>query len=311
MKALVVGASSYAGRHALQAFEGARGVDADGDIEAAAEGVDVILLCAPTWEPDRKPQAARAPHPLPARVLGAARGAGVKRLVHLSTAAVYGPDHVGRIPETAAPRPAHAYEKLKLREEEWLRLNRGGLEIVVVRAAAGFGSHDPILERLLRQLRAGNLRLAGGGRAERTFLAGPDLGRVLHAAAVRGRAGATYLAGGFDGTWRDLLTMAAAVMGIPARIRSIPYDLAYLDAALRWLRAHGGEECWPNPYGLDLLAKSHVYDDAGSRRDLSWSPQVGSFDEGVMELVNWFQQRRQAIEPPAAEESLSISRQDT
>ena len=59
-----------------------------------------------------------------------------------------------------------------------------------------------------------------------------------------------------------------------------------------WLRARGGQECWPNHYGLDMLAKNHVYDDSGSRRDLSWSPQVGSFDEGVMELVNWFQQRR-------------------
>ena len=311
MKALVVGASSYAGRHALQAFEGARGVDPDDDIESAAEGVDVVVMCAPTWEPDHKPAGGGAPHPLLVRVLGAARGTGVKRLVHLSTAAVYGPDHSGRILETAAPRPVHAYEKLKLREEAWLRLNRADLEVVVVRAAAGFGGHDPILERLLRQLRAGNLRLVNGGRAERTFLAGPDLGRALCAAAVRGRPGATYLAGGFDGTWRDLLTMAAAVMGIPARISSIPYDLAYIDAAVRWLRARSGQECWPNHYGLDMLAKNHVYDDSGSRRDLSWSPQVGSFDEGVMELVNWFQQRRHLAPAPGAEETLAISPQDT
>ena len=181
----------------------------------------------------------------------------------------------------------------------------------MVRAAAGFGAHDPILERLLRQLRAGTLRLVNSGRAERTFLAGPDLGRALYAAAVRGRPGATYLAGGFDGTWRDLLTMAAAVMGIPARIASIPYDLAYVEAAVRWLRARGGEACWPNHYGLDMLAKSHVYDDAGSRRDLSWSPQVGSFDEGVMELASWSQQLPRVAAAPAGEESLSISPQDT
>jgi nucleoside-diphosphate-sugar epimerase len=311
VNALVVGASSYAGRHALRAFEGARGVDPDDDLESATEGVEVVVMCAPTWEPDHKPAGGQTPHPLLARVLGAARGAGVQRWVHLSTAAVYGPDHVGRVPETASPRPVHSYEKLKLREEEWLRLNRADLEVVVVRAAAGFGGYDPILERLLRQLRAGTLRLVNGGRAERTFLAGPDLGRALHAAAVRGRAGATYLAGGFDGTWRDLLTMAGAVMGIPARIGSIPYDLAYVEAAVRWLRARGGEECWPNLYGLDMLAKNHVYDDASSRRDLSWSPQVGSFDEGVMELVNWFQQRRHVAEPPSAEETLSISPQDT
>jgi len=301
VNSLVVGASGYAGRHALRAFESARGVDAGDDIELAAEGTEVLVFCSPTWQPDRKPERGGTPHPLLARVLGAARTAGVRRFVHLSTAAVLGPDHTGRVPETIEPRPVHAYEKLKLREEEWLRRNRGELELVVVRAATGFGAQDPVLERLLRQLRAGRLRMVNGGRVERTFLAGPDLGRALHAAAVRGRPGATYLVGGFDGTWRDLLAMAGAVMGAPARIGSIPYDLAYIAAAARWLAARGGEECWPNPYGLDQLAKGHTYDDARSRRELSWSPQVGSFDEGVVELVKWFRtQRSAAVDPVPA-----------
>ncbi len=299
MNALVVGASGYAGRHALQAFESARGVDPEDDLELAVQDVEAVVFCGPTWEPDRKPAHGGAPHPLLARTLTAAQAAGVRRFVHLSTAAVYGPDHVGRIPESAEPRPAHAYERLTLREEAWLRGHRGALELVVVRAAAGFGAYDPILERLLRSLRAGRLRLVNGGRSQRTFLAGPDLGRALRAAALRGRPGATYLAAGFDGSWRDLLLMAAAVMGVPAKIASIPYDLAYIAAGARWLKARGGEECWPNPYGLDLLAKSHVYDDGHSRRDLSWSPQVGSFDEGVMELVKWFREFRHAAGAPA------------
>src|SRR5205814_2599124 len=117
-----------------------------------------------------------------------------------------------------------------------------------VRAAFGFGAYDPILERLLRQLRAGRLRLVNRGRARRGFLAGPDLGRALLAAALRGRPGATYLAGGFDGSWRELLTMAAAVMGVPEKIASIPYDLAYVAAGARWARARAGEEGGANPY---------------------------------------------------------------
>ncbi|MEP7104765.1 MAG: NAD-dependent epimerase/dehydratase family protein [Chloroflexota bacterium] len=288
MSALVVGASGYAGRHALRAFAGSRGVDADGDIEAAAEGAEVVVFCAPTWDPERKPLERRQPHPLLARTLAAAREAGARRFVHLSTTAVFGPDHHARIPESATPRARHAYERLKLREEEWLRLNRGQLELVVVRAAAGFGAEDPILGRLLRQLETGGLRLVNGGRAHHGFLAGPDLGRALAAAAARGRAGSTYVAAGFEGTWRELLAMASELMGVPARIGSIPYDIAYLLAAARWLRARPGEPCWPNLYGLDLLAKDHVYDDAHSRRDLSWSPQVGSFDEGVVDLVRWY-----------------------
>lgn len=295
MNALVVGVSGFAGRHALAAFENGRGADPEDDLESLAEGVDVLVFCGPTWEPDRKPEGGGAPHPLLPRALGAAQAAGVRRFVHLSSAAVYGPDQPGRIPEAAEPRPVHAYERLKLREEEWLRRHHGQVELVVVRAAAGFGAWDPILERLLRELGAGRLRLVNGGRAQRSFLSGPDLGRVLLAAALRGRPGATYLAGGFEGSWRDLLLMAAAVLGVAPVVKSIPYDLAYLAARARWLRARSGEVCWPNPYTLDLLAKSHTYDDGLSRRELSWSPQVGSFDEGVVELVKWFQARPQPL----------------
>ena len=183
MNALVVGASGYAGGHALRAFEGARGVDPEDDLEGAAEGVEIVAFCGPTWKPDHKPLRGAGPHPLLARSLGAAQAAGVRRFVHLSTATVFGPDHAGRIPEDARPRPAHAYERLKLREEEWLRRHCGALELVVVRAAFGFGAYDPILERLLRQLRAGRLRLVNRGRARRGFLAGPDLGSTAAGAS--------------------------------------------------------------------------------------------------------------------------------
>jgi len=135
-----------------------------------------------------------------------------------------------------------------------------------------YGAHD----HSLRQLRAGSLRLVSGGRAERTFLAGPDLGRALYAAAVRGRPGATYLAGGFDGTWRDLLTMAAAVMGIPARISSIPYDLAYIDAAVRWLRANAKKyHLDPNHFGAwGASAGGHLVALLGT------TGEVKDFDKG-------------------------------
>lgn len=302
MRTLVVGASGQPGRDALDAFQAVtetQGVEADGDIEAAADGAAVVVFCAPTWEPDRKPLGRRQPHPLLARALSAARQAGARRFVHLSTTAVFGPDHRGRITDSAAPRPRHAYERLKLHEEEWLRLNRGPLELVVVRAAARFGGGDPILGRLLEQLEAGSLRLVNGGRARHGFLAGPDLGRALQAAAARGRPGGTYVAAGFEGTWRELLAMAAEVMGIPPRIRSIPYDLAYLAAAARWLRARAGDECWPNLYAVDLLAKNHLFDDARSRRDLSWSPQVGSFEEGVLDLVGWYRSQHPSPTSPA------------
>lgn len=290
MKAAVVGASEYAGRHTLRALTDAIAVEAMDDLEPAFAGCDVVMFCAPTWEIDRKLKMTRRPHPLAERVLEAARGARVRRLVHLSSTLVYGPDPLLPTDEGAPPRPAHAFEKLKLAEESWLRRNAGDVEVVIVRAAVGFGAHDSVLGRMLRDLERGQLRLVGGGHEPRTFLAGSDLGRALAAAAVRGRPGATYLAGGFEGTWREMFEIAAHVLRVPARLPSVPYDLAFLGAAIRELRTPAGAECWPNLLAVDLVGKPHVYDGARTRRELVWSPQVGSFDEGVGELCAWYRE---------------------
>lgn len=287
---VVVGASEHAGQHLLRALPSATGVEAAGAIEEAVEGAEVVVLCAPTWEVERRLRFTREPHPLLPRVLGAARVAGVRRLVHLSTTLVYGPDHAGptRIDERTPPRPAHAFERLKLLEEDWLRQNAGDVEVVVVRAAPGFGGGDRVFARLLAQLEQGGLRLAGGGNQPRTFLAGADLGRALAAAAARGQPGATYLAAGFDASWREMLEGAADVLHIKPVIGSVPYDLAHLAAAIRELRVPVGGEVWPNLVSVDLLARPHLCDGGWTRRELVWSPQVGSFEEGAGELAAWY-----------------------
>ncbi len=295
MNVVVVGAEEYAGRHAAAAIEGAVAVPTDGDLEAAVDGAAVVVSCLVTWPADHKLRVSRDPHPLLARLLGACRRGGVRRLVHLSSALVVGPDHPGplRISEATEAKPVHAWEKLKLREEDWLRQQRGDLEVVVVRAATGFGAHDRVLGSWLGELERGSLRLVNAGRARRTFLAGPDLGRALGAAALRGRPGATYLVGGFDGSWQELFAIAAHVLGVPPRGQGVPYDLAYLAAGLRELRTAAGAECWPNLFAVDLVGKEHLYDDGRSRRELVWSPKIGSFEEGVMELAGWYRSLRE------------------
>lgn len=295
-----MGASGYAGQHLLRALPAATAIEASGAIEEAVEGAEVVVLCAPTWEVERRLRFTREPHPLLPRVLAACRGARVRRLVHLSTTLVYGPDHAGpaQIDERTPPRPAHAFEKLKLLEEDWLRQNAGDTEVVVVRAAPGFGAGDPVFARLLALLEQGGLRLVGGGTQPRTFLAGADLGRALAAAAARGRPGATYLAGGFVASWREMLESAAHVLRVKPVIGSIPYDLAHLAAAIRELRVPVGGEVWPNLVSVDLLARPHLCDSGWTRRELVWSPQVGSFEEGLVELAAWYRSETAATSPP-------------
>jgi nucleoside-diphosphate-sugar epimerase len=152
---------------------------------------------------------------------------------------------------------------------------------------------------VLRQAASGKVRLPHGGRVSRTFLAAADLGRGFLAAAERGQPGMAYLLGGFEASWRDLVTAAGAALGVPLKVGIRSYNLAYLEATARELLAPVGQECWPSRFVVDALARPQRLENGWSRRELLWEPRVRSFEAGADELVAWF--RAEAPEAPGPE----------
>jgi nucleoside-diphosphate-sugar epimerase len=291
---LVIGAGEFLGDQVSRALASEVALielAADSDQETLADamrGVEIVHVCAQAWSPARRLRYRRRPPPLLARVVEAARSAGVRRIVHVSTADVYGPDHFKRINEKAALRPAHAYERLKLMEERWLLDNVDDVEVVVLRPARVFGQNeDWMIPRLMLGLRRGRLWLPGGGRAAQTFITAADVGRACLAAAERGQPGRSYLVAGFESTWRDFLERAARAVDIPCNIRSLPYDLAYLRALGEEIVTSTGALVWPGLYAVDVMGKPHQYDDSVSRRELTWSPSTGSFEQEMPALTPW------------------------
>ncbi len=291
---LVIGAGEFLGdhvSHALASEVPVIALNADADDETLADaisGVEVVHICAETCAPDRRLRYRKAAPSLLKRVVGAARGAGVRRIVHVSTADVFGPDHFTRVTEKTKLHPVHAFERLKLFEEQWLLGVGSDLEVVVVRPARVFGAgEDWILPRLMRGLVRGRLWLPAGGRSLQTFISAGDVGRVCLAAADRGRPGHYYLVGGFDASWRELLESAARAVGIEAQIGALPYDLAYLKALATETVTALGAVVWPGIYSTDVIGKPHFYDDSHSRRELTWSPSVGSFEQDMPHMAPW------------------------
>jgi nucleoside-diphosphate-sugar epimerase len=291
---LVIGAGEFLGDHVSQALSTevpviALNADADDEtLTDAISTVEFVHICAQTWSPARRLRYRRAAPSLLKRVVDAARRAGVRRIVHVSTADVFGPNHVARVTEKSRLRPVHAYERLKLFEERWLFNAAEDLEVIVVRPARVFGvGEDWILPRLVGSLLRGRLWLPGGGRGLHTFIAAGDVGRACLAAADRGRPGHSYLVAGFDASWRDLLESAARAVGIAADIGSLPYDLVYLKALATETVTAQGAVVWPGVYAVDVLGKPHSYDDSHSRRELTWSPSVGSFEQEMPLMAAW------------------------
>lgn len=291
---LVIGAEEFLGRHvsrALAADVAVIELDADADDETLADaiaGCEVVVFAAQTVKPGQRLRFRKSAPTQLQRALAAARHARVKRLVHVSTADVFGPDHYGRVTERSKLKPAHPFEKLKLYEEEWLLANAGQVEVVIVRPARVFGAgEDWILPRLISAAVQGRVWLPGGGRAKQTFVYAEDVGRACLAASDRGRPGHRYLVGGFDSTWHDFVISAARAVGFAAEVGSIPYDLAYLRALGAETLAPQGMSVWPGILGVDVMGKPHYYDDSFSRRELTWSPSVGSFEQEMPAMSPW------------------------
>ncbi|TMD34471.1 MAG: NAD-dependent epimerase/dehydratase family protein [Chloroflexi bacterium] len=307
---LVIGAGEFLGDHVSRALAREAPVielNADADDETLADAiksVEVVHYCAESWSPARRLRVRRDPPRLLQRVVEASRSAGVRRIVHVSTADVYGPDHVGKITEKARLKPTHAYERLKLLEESWLLEAAQDLEVVVLRPARMFGlGEEWMLPRLMRSLARGRVWLPGGGAVRQTFIAAEDVGRACLAAADRGKPGKSYLIGGFDATWRDLLESCARAAGIGAHIVSLPYDIAYLRALAVETLAAQGAPVWPGIYAVDVIGKPHLLDDSHSRRELTWSPSVGSFEQAMPQMAGWLSDLT-GVEPVGRAEGL-------
>jgi nucleoside-diphosphate-sugar epimerase len=291
---LVIGAGEFLGTHVTRALAADVPVielEAQADAETLSDaiaGVDVVVFCAVTASPALKLRYRRRPPPALERVLEAARRARVRRLVHVSTADVYGPDQPARVTEKTPVKPAHAYERIKLFEEDWLLAAADGVEVVIVRPARIFGDgEDWILPHLMAAVVSGRVWLPQGGRAKQTFVAAEDVGRACLAASDRGRPGHRYLIGGFDSTWRDFVISAARAAGFAAEIGSVPYDLAFLRSLAAEATTSRGAKLWPGALALDVLGRPHQYDDSSSRRQLTWSPSVGSFEQEMPAMTQW------------------------
>ena len=290
----MIGAGEFLATHVTRALAADVPVielnaDADGEtLDDAISGAEFVVFCAQTVSPGRRLRYRKQPPAALQRVVDAALKARVRRIVHVSTADVYGPDHFARVTERSTLKPAHAYERIKLFEEEWLLAAAGDLEVVILRPARVFGEGDDwILPRLMAAAVRGRVWLPNGGKATQTFVAAEDVGRACLAASDRGRPGHRYLVGGFDSSWRDFVTSAARAAGFAAEIGSLPYDLAYLRTLALESITSPGAALWPGLYSLDVLSKPHFYDDSYSRRELTWSPSVGSFEQEMPAMARW------------------------
>jgi nucleoside-diphosphate-sugar epimerase len=160
------------------------------------------------------------------RILRDAHGAGIERVVLVSSLAVHRLDGSRGVEVRNRPRDADDLPYARtLRTVEDLVLEHRGLEGVVVRPGLWpVGTGDPLLWRLGRALRRGLLPLVGAGAGVLNVVDADDLAiGLLSAAQSPVAAGRVYaMAHPELLQWRDVLTTLASLVGGPPPRQLLP-----------------------------------------------------------------------------------------
>ena len=305
MKVLVTGANGFIGAPACRALAaaghavhavtrtGGAGGQAIGDI-AAFEGWDALLpgidavvhLAALAHVPEGRVDAtqARRVNVLATQALArAARAAGVRRFIHVSTIKVHG-EASGREPFTpeSPMAPASLYARLKAEAEQALQAEAGAqLQTVVLRPPLVYGPGVKANFLRLCEAVARGRPIPLPGRANLRSLLFVDnladlLVRVLEHPKAAGRA---FLpADGEPVSTVQLVRALGAALGRPARILTLPWPLLALGAALLGRRAD-----------LERVAGSLHLHDPRLAADLGWTPKY-DLQQGLAMTAGWYRQ---------------------
>jgi dihydroflavonol-4-reductase len=225
-------------------------------------------------------------------LLGAARTAGVERIVYTSTVGCIGIPHGGIGDETtpvALADMAGDYKRSKfLAEEVALEFARGGLPVVIVNPTAPIGDHD------VKPTPTGKIVVDFLNGAMPAFIdTGLNVvdvrdtaeGHLL--ACERGRVGERYILGSENLTLAQILQKLAKITGRKAPTMRLPYAVAYCAGACStaWARVTGTPPRVPLN-GVRMARKKMWVTHEKARRELGFNP--GPADAALSRAVEWF-----------------------
>jgi nucleoside-diphosphate-sugar epimerase len=261
---------------------------------AGMDGCDVVFHCAAMVGSWGDPAQLRSTNvDGTANVVAAARAAGVRRLVHLSTESVLldGRELDGVDETTPIPERGHlsAYAATKA-EAERLAIAASGpdLQVVAVRPRLVWGPDDATwLPSLMEKVSRGAFRWVDEGRHLGSTCHVDNVVEGMILAAEKGRAGESYfLTDGPPRTFREFATAYLATAGVVPADNSVPGWLmrmvgAVVEAVWRVLRIRSAPPL--NRVEVAMVSHPMILSDAKARSVLGYQPLAG-FEDGMAAL---------------------------
>jgi nucleoside-diphosphate-sugar epimerase len=226
-------------------------------------------------------------------VLDEALRAGARKVILVSSSAIYGVPQKNPVTPRDVPHPREAYGRAKLEGERVARdFIERGLDVSIVRPRTILGhGRLGIFQILFEWVRRGRpVYTLGDGSNRYQFVHADDLVDVcLRADRLTGPN--VFLAGAERfGTMRDLLVGLVRHAGTASPVRALPFRATQTAMAVT------------SRLGLSPLGDYHTlmygremyFDIAETRRVLGWSPQYSS-DEMIAESYDWYVAHRDEV----------------
>jgi 2-alkyl-3-oxoalkanoate reductase len=314
---LVTGASGFLGRHLVSALSRdgvavrAQGRDAsrlqfDADVVIVRTALaDLSTLTDAARDCDAIVHAAALSAPWGARetfhdanvrgtanVIAAARAAGVRRLVHISSPTVLFDGRDQRMLDDSAPYPVHAineYARTKRLAEQLVRDARGSLETILLRPKAIYGPGDrALVPRVIAAARRHRLPQIGDGANEVDVTHVDDVVRAVQCALIThdGLGESFLISGGQHVRLWDMIRAVIEGVGLRAPSRTLTVGTAVaLARGLEALSMVTRREPMLTRYSVLALARTQTFDISRAARLLGYVPQV-DIDAGLAGTID-------------------------
>lgn len=224
----------------------------------------------------------------------AARRAGVKRFVYVSSLAAQGPNPDRETLMPDPPAPVSAYGRSKLAGEYAVLAARPDLDVAVIRLSAVYGQRDKALLPLYRMGKLGVVPVYGDGENLLSWLHVHDAADAIVATTLSASpSGAVYTVsdGGFY-TWKDLVQSFGRAWGRTPRVVYGPpvlFKVAGSAGGLVQVLTRKGLSLQGDQI-RHMQARYFICDNTAITRDIGWEPKVG-LDEGFAQTMAWYREK--------------------
>ena len=228
-------------------------------------------------------------------LLKACREAGIGKLVHTSSSAIFGVPPSNPVDESTEPRPGEDYGRAKLEAERLVRRHceQRGVDATIIRPRTILGhGRLGIFQILFDWVEEGrDIPVLGRGDNLYQFVHADDLADACIRAAERAGFAVYNVGAERFGTMRETLEALCRHAGRGGRVRSVP-----MAPAVATMKLTSGLGLSPlGPYHSLMYGRSLYFDIRRAQRELGWQPRWTNA-EMICQSYDWYLSHKQSIQ---------------